>query len=170
MSLRDIAYARVYQELDQNDLYHIKLPDGGLLQFQYTFLDGTLRKHRLAYFPPAVFPSIEEAPDLYLHDQMYGDIVLNRLVRFPVRFDFDPDRYRPKLHPHSHLTLGQFEHCRIPVTSAVEPYSFLLFILRNFYFLLYRKNLNRFERRVIRCRPPACITAVEKDMSHFSIR
>ncbi|MDE2699007.1 MAG: DUF2290 domain-containing protein, partial [Gemmatimonadota bacterium] len=37
------------------------------------------------------------------------------------------------VHPKSHLTLGQYEDCRIPVTAPVTPLWFIDFILRNFY-------------------------------------
>ena len=32
-----------------------------------------------------------------------------------------------------HLTLGQYEHCRIPVSAPVTPHWFIDFVLRNFY-------------------------------------
>lgn len=35
--------------------------------------------------------------------------------------------------PMSHLTLGQYENCRIPVSSAISPYQFISFVMKNFY-------------------------------------
>ena len=40
----------------------------------------------------------------------------------------------------SHLTLGQYENCRIPVSLAVSPYQFMEFILRNFYHTAQNKS------------------------------
>lgn len=170
IALKNIHYTRIYTELEQNNQYHIKLPDGGLLIFQYTFNDSAeLVKHRLGYFPSPILPSVEEAPELYEYDHLYGDILLHRIVRFPVRFDFDPANYKPRLHPHSHLTLGQFDNCRIPASSAISPNTFLLFILRNFYFLLYRHHQNKFEKRIARCSGKKFITESELSIPYFMI-
>ena len=167
VALRDVAYEVVYEELDRHDGYHVKLPDGGLLIFQYAFSDPqSIVKHRLAYFPSPILPTIEEAPHLYEHDELYADIILARLVRFPVRFDFDPGAHRDLIHPKSHLTLGQFQNCRIPVTSPVMPNTFVLFLLRNFYFRSYLRNKNRFDRRMNIGKIDRTLTQAEARIAH----
>ena len=61
IALKNTPYKDIYNELESNDQYHIKLPDGGLLLFQYTFENqDTLLKHRLGYFPSPSLPSMEE--------------------------------------------------------------------------------------------------------------
>lgn len=168
VALKNIPYSDIYTELESNKLFHIKLPDGGLLVFQYSFYTtGILRKHRLGFFPSPTLPTMEENPELYRYDQLYGDIISNQIVRFPIRFDFDPENYRPKYHAHSHMTLGQFENCRIPVTHAVSPNGFLLFIIRNFYHKLYLRHSNAFEKRLAICITGSCITDQEKGLPHF---
>src|SRR5688572_5701231 len=63
--LKNVPYDLIYDELDKNDAYHVKMPDGGLLLFQYTFAQQSeLVKHRLAFFPSSVLPSLDEAPYL----------------------------------------------------------------------------------------------------------
>lgn len=147
--LRNIPYNAIYLDLERNDCYHVKFPDGALLLFQYSFdKDDSLVKHRLGFFPPSDLPTIEEAPHLYENDELYGDILLNRIVRFPIRFDFDPQNARDIIHPHSHLTFGQFDNCRIPVSHPITPYSFSLFILTNFYHRSYIKNKNLLDKRL----------------------
>jgi hypothetical protein len=170
-SLKNHAYKDIYSELDRNEQYHMKLPDGALLLFQYRF-DGKddLLKHRLSYFPCPILPSAEEAPELYSRDDLYGDIILNRIVRFPIRFDFDPDNYRPIHHAHSHLTLGQFENCRIPATHPLSPNAFFLFICRNLYFLFYKKNQNVFDKKIFRCHADECITDAERRITSLAVR
>jgi len=168
IALRNVVYKDIYTEIESNELFHIKLPDGGLLIFQYTFhTDGVLKKHRLGFFPSPTLPTLEEAPELYRYDELYGDILSKQIVRFPIRFDFDPKNYRPRYHPHSHLTLGQFENCRIPVTHAVSPNGFLLFVLRNFYHQLYIRHTNVFEKKIPLCMTALCITANERGLPHF---
>lgn len=169
VALRNIAYEDVYSELDANQVYHVKLIDGGLLQLQYAFTrDEVLRKHRLAYFPNPRLPTIEDAPQLYEEDELYGDIIARQLVRFPVRIDFAPEDQVDLVHPAAHMTLGQYESCRIPVAGPVAPISFGMFIIRNFYFRAYRRHKNKFDRK-----PPPIgahaltITAAEKLLTHF---
>jgi len=169
-SLKNIAYTSVYKDLSENNQYHLKLPDGGFMVFQYQFnTENLLKKHRLAFFPSPILPTVEEAPELYNHDQLYGDIILDRIVRFPIRFDYDPENYEQRYHAHSHLTLGQFDNCRIPVSSAVEPNIFFLFILRNFYFQLYRKHQNKLEKKIASCRANRCITSHELIYPHLFV-
>lgn len=170
IALKNTPYKDIYNELESNDQYHIKLPDGGLLLFQYTFENqDTLLKHRLGYFPSPSLPSIEEAPELYERDDLYGDILLHRIVRFPIRFDFDPKNYKRAIHPHSHVTLGQFDNCRIPVSHPSSPNTFFMFIVRNFYFLLYKKNMNSLEKKITKCNIEQCITAHETPIPHLKI-
>jgi hypothetical protein len=66
---------------------------------------------------------------------MYADAVMRQVVTVPVRFDFDDRDGVPKNieHPRSHLTLGQYSNCRIPVSAPVTPGVFIGFILRSFY-------------------------------------
>lgn len=147
-AMKNVDYSRIYAELEQHDSYHVKLPDGGLLTFQYSFnQQDELTKHRLGFFPPSHLPTVDEAPLLYENDELYGDIVLNRIVRFPIRFDFDPANAKELIHPRSHLTIGQFDNCRIPVSHPLTPNSFALFVLRNFYHRSYIRNKNAFDKR-----------------------
>lgn len=168
IALKDVSYQDVYQELDRNDSYHVKLVDGGMLVFQYSFEgNGALSQHRLAYFPSPTLLSADEAPALYERDELYGDITARRLVRFPIRFDYVPDQQRELMHPASHLTLGQYENCRIPVSGPLSPHSFGLFILRNFYCRAYTRNKNAFERRPVKLRRTESITDAERRITHL---
>lgn len=170
VALRDVEYQRVYHELDVGDCYHVKLPDGALMCFQYTFApDGKLVKHRLAFFPPSALPTVEEAPALYENDELYAEILMSRLVRFPIRFDFDPGNAREVLHPCSHLTLGQFENCRIPVSHPMTPGTFSRFIIRNFYHHSYIKNKNKMEQRLPRVQFECCVTQLERRIPYVSV-
>lgn len=167
IALRDIPYDVVYQDLDQNDSYHVKLVDGALLPFQYKFSgSGELIGHRLCYFPCPSLPTVEEAPSLYERDELYGDIIVRRLVRFPIRFDYAPALRSAVFHPSSHLTLGQYENCRIPVAGPMAPSSFSLFILRNFYFRVYKKFMNVFEKHGKKIGFLETIEASERRITH----
>lgn len=168
ISLRDVSYEQVYTEIESKDGYHIKLPDGGLLIFQYTFDgDGVLTKHRLCYFPSFVLPTVDEAPHLYEDDELYGDVILKKLVRFPIRFDYDPGAHKDVVHPKSHLTLGQYENCRIPIDGAVSPNAFVMFLLRNFYSNSYRKRKNTLDKKSHHISAMSTLTIAERRIAHF---
>lgn len=168
ISLRDVSYEAIYTEIEMNDGYHIKFPDGGLLIFQYIFdCKRKLEKHRLCYFPSPTLPTVDEAPHLYENDELYGDIIQKKLIRFPIRFDYEPGNHKDVDHPASHLTLGQFENCRIPVDGAVSPNAFVMFLLRNFYSRSYRKNKNKLDKRPCHISTMSTLTKAERRISHF---
>lgn len=133
-ALKDEEYEHIYNELKENRLFNIKFLDGALLQFMYLFDSSSrLKKHRLAFYPSPYLESFEKNSENYMSDQLYTEIVRRRIVPFPIRFDFDIEAYQDVKHPKSHLSLGDVENCRIPVSSPLTPYNFLKFILSNFY-------------------------------------
>ncbi len=135
ITLKNIPYKAIYEELIKSKLFNIKLIDGGLVQFMYTFFNNELIKHRLAYFSSPFLESYQNDPEIYEDDDLYADFIQRNIVSFPIRFDYDIDNEKHIVisHPKSHLTLGQYLNCRIPVCSPVTPSTFILFILRNFY-------------------------------------
>lgn len=135
VALRDLPYDEIYDELSQNRAYNLKLLDGGLIQMMYAFGNRTLTKHRLAFFSSPHIDEFQNNPEIYLEDEIYADVVARNIVAFPIRFDYDSQdgAHQELVHPKSHLTLGQYQNCRIPVTAPLTPEHFMDFILRNFY-------------------------------------
>ncbi|HEL0027011.1 TPA: DUF2290 domain-containing protein [Streptococcus equi subsp. zooepidemicus] len=138
--LKNISYSDMYYELCRLRMFNIKMIDGALIQMQYRFSGDSIERHRLAFFPSPNLDIFQNEPDLYLEDEIYSDILDTRIVTVPLRFDFDDSKDQngnrvaiPVLHPISHLTIGQYKNCRIPVSSAITPYQFIEFIIRNFY-------------------------------------
>lgn len=134
-ALRNHTYAEIYEHLALERAYNTKLADGAMIQMMYVFSSGVLERHRLAFFPSPFLQQFQNDPDIYLEDELYADIVAKNIVAFPIRFDYEAgDASHTTLeHPKSHLTLGQYRNCRIPVTAPVSPVRFIDFILRNFY-------------------------------------
>lgn len=172
IALKDRDYEEVYQELVEARAYNMKLLDGAMVQMMYEFRDGTLLRHRLAFFPSPRLIPFQEEPDLYLQDTLFAEIVSRRIVPFPFRFDFDAREgiFEELVHPKCHLTLGQYENCRIPVTAPLTPRWFIDFILRNFYHkafyryaeklpvhssLLFDTSISAEERRIVHIFAPA---------------
>lgn len=135
IALGDIEYAEIYRELADKRSYNMKLVDGALLQMMYRLDGKDLLQHRLAFYPsPSLLP-FHEDPEAYMRDELFIEIVKRRIVPFPLRFDFDGREgvHIDVVHAKSHLTLGDVEGCRIPVSAPVTPRWFVEFILRNFY-------------------------------------
>jgi len=135
IALKNRAYPEVYDVLAAERAYVAKLPDGALIQMQYLFDRGELERHRLAFFPSPHLEEFQNNPDVYLEDDIYADVVARNIVPFPIRFDFDCRHFvwKELEHPKSHLSLGQYQNCRIPVSAPISPACFIDFILRNFY-------------------------------------
>lgn len=132
--LKNILYAEMYTELLNKKHYNLKMIDGALITLLYRFQKEELIAHRLSFFPAPNLEVFQNEPELYMQDELYLEFLDKRIVTVPLRFDFDSgDAFVPIDHPKSHLTLGQYKNCRIPVSSAISPYQFITFIMRNFY-------------------------------------
>lgn len=168
IALKGIPYDEIYRRMADLRAYNAKMPDGAIMQMLYRFDRDGIKQHRLAFFPAPHLDRFQDNPDIYMHDEIYADIVGRSIVPFPVRFDFDDDAHEVIDHPKSHMTLGQYENCRVPVTAPMTPFWFVDFLLRNFYhagFYQYATRLPRFveifedsivpaERRVVHLAVP----------------
>lgn len=134
-------YEDMYTLFREERAYNILMPDGAMIQLMYEFRNDILQKHRLAFLPSPSLEKFQNDPDLYLGEEVYADVIEHGIVTFPLRFDFDGDPLHHVIchHPCSHLTLGQYKHCRIPVSSPLTPLLFLDFIIRSFYNTAFQK-------------------------------
>jgi hypothetical protein len=141
IALKNVAYRDIYGELAKARCFNVKMLDGALVSLRYRFLAGVIREHSLSYFPSPDLEQFQNEPEIYLEDEVYADVVAKNVVPFPIRFDFSDDekKFVDVHHPYSHLTLGQYVNCRIPVCSPLGPLAFGGFILRNFYNTAFRK-------------------------------
>ena len=141
ITLKNVAYRDIYGELEQARCFNFKMLDGALVSLRYRFRNRVICEHSLSYFPSPDLEHFQNEPELYLEDEIYADVIARNIVPFPVRFDFSDDaaKFVDVHHPYSHLTLGQYENCRIPVSSPLSPLAFGGFILRNFYNIAFRK-------------------------------
>jgi len=134
-------YQAVNASIRNTKSYNVRLLDGGLLLLQYTFRGDTIVAHRLAFWASPTLEAFQNEPEVYETDELYLDFLEPSIVPFPIRFDFslEATANAPIEHPRSHMSLGQYLNCRIPVCSPVTPAVFVDFILRNFYSSAHRK-------------------------------
>jgi hypothetical protein len=135
IALKNVSYRTIYDSLEAGRSYNLRMIDGGLIQMLYRFKNDHLIAHRLCYFPSPDFEAFQNNPDLYLDDPIFGDVLNKSIVPFPVRFDFNEDDllHVEFDHAKSHLTLGQYQNCRIPVSAPLTPHGFITFLLDSFY-------------------------------------
>jgi len=169
VAMKNRGYQEIYEHLARERAFSVKMPDGALVQMMYVFDGQTVERHRLAFFPAHNLEEFQNDPDIYLEDALYAEVVARSVVPFPLRFDYDTraEVYRELHHPRSHLTLGQYENCRIPVTAALTPFWFVDFILRNFYhtaFLTYADGLPQYKEAF-----DESISARERSVVHLQI-
>jgi hypothetical protein len=120
----------------------------------YYVSGNILERQRLAFYPNPNVERFQDNPDeyeeLYFGNTLFTNISEKKVVVFPVRFDFDKDitKFVEFDHSYSHLTLGNYQNCRIPVSGPISPNRFMLFVLRNFYF---DKFIECFDNSDFRC-------------------
>lgn len=171
--LGSIPHAELHQELTSSNCYDFRFLDGALMTFKYEFDAsgrGLLRRSAVSFLPSPDLTIFQEDPELYLGDELFGDVVDQRTVTVPLRFDYDAreDVVQDLDHPVSHLTIGAYKHCRIPLTCGASPYYVIEFILRAFYQtpkLAWTADLPG-----PRTDPPdATITDVERSFIHMAL-
>lgn len=166
IALKNVSYSEIYKHMEKERQFNIKMLDGGLLQLLYTFEKNSLIKHRLCYFPSPSFETFQNEPDIYLDEsQIYADVTQRSILPVPMRFDFSPADAEPVDHPASHLTLGQYKNCRIPVNSPLCPSTFVNFVIKSFYFNAKYKMPKIFDQKQFE----ATLHDAEKTMVRIAI-
>jgi len=169
IALKNIPYKDIYDKYAEDGNYNIKMIDGGLIQMMYTFDNqGNLFKYRLGFFPSPYLEEFQNNSEIYEEDEIYADIISKNIVPTPIRFDYDPANAEPIEHPASHVTIGQYKNCRIPISHPITPNIFMDFILRNFYNTASRKFSTELSFDV-QSLFDECIEASERKILYFNI-
>lgn len=168
IALRNTDYNTIYDEMEKNKNFNVKLLDGALIQMMYRIKNSELVSHRLAFYPSPYLEDYQNDPGTYDDDDFFADILSRQIIPVPIRFDYDidPEKFKVVHHPMSHLTIGQYKNCRIPVSSAISPTLYVDFILRNFYFDFdFPTEINLKNQGIF----PRSIDKKEESILHFNI-
>lgn len=139
-TLKKQPYEVIYNQCILEKAYNLVLLDNAIIQFMYRIDKDQIVSHRLAYLPHPNYINLQDSPDTFEElsygNEYFTDIIEKKVISIPIRFDFDisAEKYVEHHHTYSHMTLGNFKNCRIPLNKPVTPKTFILFILRNFYF------------------------------------
>jgi hypothetical protein len=147
-ALKNVSYVEIYDALLGARAYNVRMVDGALIQMSYSFQEDSLLRHRLAFFPSPDLTEFQNSPEIYEEDEIYAEVLSKNVVPFPIRFDFasSDDLFVELHHPRSHVTLGQYTNCRIPVSAPLAPSAFVDFVLRSFYNTAHRKFCEQFPK------------------------
>lgn len=134
-AMRKRPYREIYKEFVQHRVFSAKLLDGALVQMAYAFDESHLAKHRLAFLSSPYLMPFREDRMRYIDDERYAHILSRIIDPVSIRFDYDrsDSRHQEVWHPKSHLTIGNYEGCRVPVSSPLTPFAFMQFVFRSFY-------------------------------------
>ena len=166
---RNTPYDDTYRELRRARSFNVLMLDGAMLQMEYEFRERRLVRHRLAFLPSPDLLEYQNNPEIYMQERMYADVVEKGVVTVPCRFDYDSrEGIAVELdHPVSHLTLGQYTTCRIPVSAGVTPHAFVDFVLRSFYQTASSVVDVRLPKPLLRFE--VCINPAERRTIHIGI-
>ena len=159
----NVKYEDIYAYCLEHRHFICELFDGSLIQLMYVIKNGNIAKHNLSYFPNPDALNFMIANKENINNDYCDDINKINIVRFPLRFDYNTIATNSE--PLSHLTLGSFKNCRIPVTSPLLPRHFFDFILKFFYNAAYNSASINIAKNQI-CLP---LTLTEDQKQDFHI-
>lgn len=135
----NLSYREIYDSMVASRFFNLKMIDGALINLQYLFENEDIIKHRLSFYPSPYLIEYQNNSELYLRDDTDEEYLQanEQNVVFPIRFDYDIKTLGSN-HPISHLTLGRYKDCRIPVSAALTPFHFLSFVIENFYSIEFK--------------------------------
>lgn len=148
--LKDRPYSEIYKQCVNSKAYTIMMIDGGILQFMYRVHSNHIFEHRLAFLPNPFAKNFGLSEDSFDEEFENFEVLPQELnlhaqspMISPVRFDFSNEDKKHVIvkHPRSHMTIGGYMNCRIPVAGPVSPTEFVVFILRNFYHSKFNSDL-----------------------------
>ena len=168
LDLKGNPYEDVYQDWLEHRAFNILVPMGGMIQLMYTFNRRSLIGHRLAFYPSFRLEGDQGDESTFEENEYSWFPADDSGTPFSVRFDYNADMtiHEDIRHPRAHLTLGNRQHCRVPVTAPITPGVFVNFVLRNF--LVLRDGHSYADGLPAHIEPfDATITIAERQLIHI---
>lgn len=145
-TVRKGTYLEEWRYFVASGYYDIMLGEQSLFQFKLPRTDG--RDHSFCYYEcPLQVPEYRE----FVADQLAGELIEPDDFSFwdeyemvletaplkasvaPFRYDFNPGMFVECVHPAAHLHVGYQTSIRIGTERCVEPFSFVLFVVRQHF-------------------------------------
>lgn len=157
---KHISCSHLMDVLLANRQYTILLYDKSIIQAEFLIDDNTITKERLVFIKKHnKIWDINEIDEYDANDEDWFSE--DDGIPILIRIDYDPSEHKECEHASSHLTLSNYESCRIPMKQAVTFSEFVRFILFHFYDEKLQKTEYRLDY-------PEDISALEKKMIHIN--
>lgn len=118
----------------ENHEYNLLFYDKGIFQFEFEVYDGKIIKERFIFLKKQNKLWNKEEISLLDDDEIAEDWFSNEIgIPIIIRVDFDKHNYVELTHPISHMTINNYEECRIPMRGPISISKFVNFILNIFY-------------------------------------
>lgn len=140
--LRKLRYREAWEQCMQEGWYDLRLLDQSIFQFkmeqEYLSFGYLECPHVVLAFEDFAFDRVGQGWEVIegeLRDEyeFYLNADLAERSVTPVRYDFEPKLYRSGVHPAGHLHFGISNEIRVSVAKVMNPMSFSLFVLRQFF-------------------------------------
>lgn len=119
--------------LDRN--FSFLMIDNSIVQCVYRFENFKLTYQKMAFYQSPFKMPYESHYQYY--DQGEEDMVDGALKELgeivSLRFDHEPRHFKEVEHPNTHLHVGAYRNCRIPVNRPISAIIFFKMVIRNFY-------------------------------------
>lgn len=145
-------YGELYSEIYSSGEYTFQLFDNSLLQFSYN-KDPLVLGYSFIPFP-FEFPSYidyllinnfeyEEVGDQLMeeYEQNASSFSTAKEHINIIRYDYSEKEYSDSVHSISHIHVG-FENIRISSEKILDPMTFFIFILKQVYIEIWKKNIS----------------------------
>lgn len=119
--------------------------------FQFDFDNGNDYRCSYYQFPFDILPygqwiKSRAHVDNYYNQEEYSQLVYEaELIENPVviRYDYSIREYTPGIHPASHIHIGHQTDIRIPANMEINPYQFIMFVIKNVYYRIWKNIITR---------------------------
>ena len=128
-------YEEEYYDMLSRGVYTFLMVDYTMLQYFNIYSRDTLVKQNIGYVQspydvPYDLVEVEE-------EEEENEKVLTKICDLGsytrMRFEYDPDNFENIKHPRTHLHLGCYKDCRIPINKPMRMYDYIKFVIKNFY-------------------------------------
>jgi len=139
--MRSLTYRLQWEKCIASRWYNIRLVDQSFFQFKidpsvsYSFYECPLNVKSIEEFAIEYFGEEWELFSHEINEEYAQYVETSDTLRpiTPVRYDFHPDLYGECHHPAAHMHFGIENNIRVAVVKLMNPISFVLFVVRQWY-------------------------------------
>ena len=131
---RETSISSIADILLCNREYNLLLYDKGIFQFEFEISNGKIIKERFVFIKKQNKLWNKDEISFLDNDEIAEDWFINEIgIPIIIRIDFDEKNYVEMKHPMSHMTISNYDECRIPMQGPISISKFVNFVLNIFY-------------------------------------